>query len=97
MQLLNCELKFLPPAASLNPKFFEGIARRLPGGALQKLKVEHTGLVSMLHEQVKHMLRPSPVLSLQRVHGGHFYMLYKSSPRESMVALAFSGIGGHGT
>ena len=29
-----------------------GIARRLPSGALQKIKVAHTGIVSVLHEQV---------------------------------------------
>jgi hypothetical protein len=28
-----------------------GAARRLPGGALQKVRVEHSGLVSVLHEQ----------------------------------------------
>lgn len=29
-----------------------GVARRLPSGALQKVKVAHTGVVSVLHEQV---------------------------------------------
>lgn len=29
-----------------------GVSRRLPSGALQKVKVQHTGLVSVLHEQV---------------------------------------------
>jgi hypothetical protein len=29
-----------------------GVARRLPSGALQKVKVAHTGLVQVLHEQV---------------------------------------------
>lgn len=28
-----------------------GVARRLPSGALQKIKVQHTGIVSVLHEQ----------------------------------------------
>lgn len=28
-----------------------GVARRLPSGALQKVKVQHTGIVSVLHEQ----------------------------------------------
>lgn len=29
-----------------------GISRRLPSGALQKVKVAHTGIVSVLHEQI---------------------------------------------
>lgn len=57
-----------------------GMSRIMPSGALQKIKVEHTGVVSVLHEQE---LQPKTKISLS----GQFNALDLSKPPKYGVGL----------